>query len=108
MDCTGSVLIGTSCSILPNYLLVSSRRGDLIRICSPSYLFLNEDEKAGSLLSKSKMFEDIILAAKLLKFYQPERAAELAVDGFKRYLPHLSLEDLQDLLSAFPEIKVKR
>lgn len=67
---------------------------------------MNEEEKAATLLSKSKVFKDIILAAKLLKFYQSERAAELAIDGFKRHLLHLRQEDVQHLWSNFPEIKV--
>lgn len=77
----------------------------LTRNLFSSYLFQNNEEKAGILLNKSKVFKDLILAAKLLRPYQPERAIELAADSFKRHLQQITLEEVHDLLTSFPEIK---
>lgn len=71
-----------------------------------SYMYLKEEEKASGLLSRSKHPSDAFLAAKLLKFYQPERAVELAADCLKKNLLHLSLDNVQEIFNVFPEIKV--
>lgn len=74
---------------------------------SRSHLFLNEEEKASLLLSKSKTPEDAFLAAKLLKYYQPERAVELVVECVKRNLSSSNFQQIEEIFTEFPEVKVR-
>lgn len=70
-----------------------------------SFLYQKNEEKAAIILNRSKVLEDLILAAKLLRPYQPDRAIELAADCLKRHLQQITYEDVQDILTTFPEIK---
>lgn len=69
-------------------------------------MFLNEEEKASLLLSRSKLPKDAFMAARLLKFHQPERAMELAIECFRRHLPSLNPQIIEEMFLSFPELKV--
>ena len=69
-------------------------------------MFLNEEEKASLLLSRSKLPKDAFLAARLLKFYQPERAVELATECFRKHLSSFNAQIVEEMFASFPELKV--